>query len=97
MTTTAKKELIRIRSDKAELEGMLELPENRKGIVVFAHGSGSSRFSPRNNYVAEVLRNAKLGTLLMDLLLPTEDRAFESRFNISLLMQRVPAATEWIQ
>src|SRR4051812_19603379 len=97
MTTAAKNELVYIPSDTVELEGMLELPKHQKGIVIFAHGSGSSRFSARNSYVAEVLRSANLGTLLMDLLLPAEERAFENRFNISLLTQRLVAATEWLQ
>jgi predicted alpha/beta-hydrolase family hydrolase len=52
------------------IEGMLELPANAQGLVLFAHGSGSSRHSPRNNYVARVLRDGGIGTLLMDLLTP---------------------------
>jgi putative phosphoribosyl transferase len=79
-----------------DLEGLFEFPEERKGVVVFAHGSGSSRFSPRNNYVANILHRARLGTLLMDLLTRQEDRDIENRFNIALLTQRLAAAIHWI-
>ncbi len=78
------------------IEGMLELPENLAGIVLFAHGSGSSRHSPRNNYVARILREAGIGTLLMDLLTPEEDDNYETRFDISLLTWRLLAATAWV-
>ncbi|HSN58889.1 MAG TPA: alpha/beta hydrolase [Clostridiaceae bacterium] len=78
------------------LEGALEIPEGAKGIVLFAHGSGSSRHSPRNNYVARVLRNNGLGTLLLDLLTPEEDLNYEMRFNIDLLAERLIAATKWL-
>ncbi|HEY0917895.1 hypothetical protein [Devosia sp.] len=69
---TARREL-RIASGAAVIEGMLELPAHPGGIVLFAHGSGSSRFSPRNNFVAAEQRQAGLGTLLLDLLTPEED------------------------
>jgi putative phosphoribosyl transferase len=78
------------------LEGALEIPEGAKGIVLFAHGSGSSRHSPRNNYVARVLRDNGLGTLLLDLLTPEEDLDYEMRFNIVLLAKRLLAATKWL-
>ena len=78
------------------IEGLLELPENPAGIVLFAHGSGSSRHSPRNNYVARILREAGIGTLLMDLLTPEEDDNYETRFDISLLTRRLLAATAWV-
>lgn len=78
------------------LEGALEIPEGAKGIVLFAHGSGSSRHSPRNNYVARVLRDNGLGTLLLDLLTPEEDLDYEMRFNIDLLAKRLLAATKWL-
>ncbi len=78
------------------IEGLLELPENPAGIVLFAHGSGSSRHSPRNNYVARILREAGIGTLLMDLLTPEEDDNYETRFDISLLTRRLLAATVWV-
>ena len=78
------------------LEGALEIPEGAKGIVLFAHGSGSSRHSPRNNYVARVLRDNGLGTLLLDLLTPEEDLDYDMRFNIDLLAKRLLAATKWL-
>jgi putative phosphoribosyl transferase len=78
-----------------ELSGMLEIPDRAKGLVLFAHGSGSSRFSPRNNQVAAKLREEGLGTLLFDLLTEEEDRYRENRFDIELLTRRLLAATEW--
>ena len=80
-----------------ELDGELTLPEQASGVVVFAHGSGSSRFSPRNNYVASVLQQAGMGTLLFDLLTREEDRDYETRFDIPLLTRRLLAATAWLQ
>lgn len=79
------------------VEGMLELPANAKSIVLFAHGSGSSRHSKRNNYVARVLQNNGIGTLLMDLLTPEEDADYPVRFDIPLLTHRLLAATHWIK
>ncbi|MDO9063812.1 MAG: alpha/beta hydrolase, partial [Sulfuricella sp.] len=84
-------------SGTISLEGMLELPENATGVVLFAHGSGSSRLSPRNNYVARVLREAGLGTLLIDLLTQHEDTDYATRFDIPLLTRRLLAATRWLQ
>ncbi|HTN93509.1 MAG TPA: dienelactone hydrolase family protein [Gallionella sp.] len=81
----------------AELDGELVLPPSAKGVVLFAHGSGSSRFSPRNTYVAEVLQLRGIGTLLFDLLTREEDRIYETRFDIGLLTTRLVAATEWLQ
>jgi putative phosphoribosyl transferase len=78
------------------IEGMLEIPEHAAGLVLFAHGSGSSRHSPRNNYVAGVLRQAGVGTLLMDLLTPAEDRDYSRRFDIALLTQRLLDAARWV-
>ena len=88
--------LVNIKSGEVELEGMLEVPEHPLGIVLFAHGSGSSRFSTRNNYVAAELRAAGIGTLLMDLLTPQEDRHYQTRFDISLLTERLAAAAGWL-
>lgn len=65
--------LVHIPVDKVYIEGMLELPTTASGLVLFAHGSGSSRHSPRNNYVAQVLRDNGIGTLLMDLLTPENE------------------------
>lgn len=87
---------VQIPAGSAAIEGMLEIPEPAAGLVLFAHGSGSSRHSPRNNYVAGVLRTAGVGTLLMDLLTPEEDRDYARRFDIGLLTQRVLAAADWV-
>jgi dienelactone hydrolase len=81
----------------AELDGELSLPPSAKGVVLFAHGSGSSRFSPRNTYVAEVLQQRSIGTLLFDLLTQEEDQIYETRFDIALLMTRLVDATGWLQ
>jgi len=78
------------------VEGTLDLPTGAKGVVLFAHGSGSSRFSPRNNFVAGALRTAGIGTLLMDLLTPAEDELYRTRFNISLLTERLGLAADWL-
>lgn len=78
------------------LEGVLRIPHNPRGVVLFVHGSGSSRNSPRNIYVAGVLRQARIATLLFDLLTEEEGLIYENRFNIDLLTQRLVAATNWI-
>jgi putative phosphoribosyl transferase len=87
-------------SPNAILEGNLVIPKDAEGIVVFAHGSGSSRNSPRNQYVAEVLNNASLATLLTDLLTKEEEevdiKTREHRFNIDLLSKRLVTITDWI-
>lgn len=88
--------LVHIPAASATIEGMLEIPEHATGLVLFAHGSGSSRHSPRNNYVAGVLRQAGVGTLLMDLLTPEEDRDYAQRFDIGLLTQRLLEAARWV-
>ena len=91
-------DLVTIPSGQATaMEGMLELPSQPRGVVLFAHGSGSSRLSPRNNYVARVLREAGIGTLLLDLLTPQEDLLAENRFNINLLTQRLGDAAAWLR
>jgi putative phosphoribosyl transferase len=92
-----KNEVVRIPVDGAHIEGALELPEKPIGLVLFAHGSGSSRHSPRNNYVARVLREHGIGTLLMDLLTPEEDRDYSRRFDIDLLVERLLAAARWVK
>ena len=76
---------------------MLHIPSNAEGLVLFAHGSGSSRLSPRNNYVASVLQRHGLATLLFDLLTENEDLVYETRFNIELLTNRLIAVTQWIK
>jgi pimeloyl-ACP methyl ester carboxylesterase len=84
----------------ADLEGALAVPATAPGIVLFAHGSGSSRHSPRNRHVAEVLRRARLGTLLMDLLTPEEEAVDQftrhHRFDIGLLAGRLTGAIDWL-
>ena len=88
---------VHIPADQVELDGELILPPSAKGVVLFAHGSGSSRFSPRNTYVAEVLQQHGIGTLLFDLLTREEDQDYETRFDIALLTRRLLAATAWLQ
>jgi dienelactone hydrolase len=78
------------------LHGTLTLPEGTDSLVLFAHGSGSSRLSPRNRYVAAELNRSGIGTLLMDLLSPEEDATAAARFDIDLLAGRLAHATEWI-
>jgi len=92
---------IRITAGNAALPGTLGVPEAANGVVLFAHGSGSSRFSPRNAYVARELQRARVGTLLFDLLTPDEERrdslTREYRFDITLLATRLVAATRWLE
>jgi dienelactone hydrolase len=95
MTGASRVELVRITMDANVHEGMLALPSGAKGIVLFAHGSGSGRLSPRNNYVAGVLREHGVATLLFDLLTEAEDRIYENRFDIDLLTRRLLLATQW--
>ena len=88
---------VRIPVGPAELPGSLEVPEEARGIIVFAHGSGSSRLSPRNTSVASYLRRSgSFGTLLFDLLTPAEDRDYSTRFDIELLSQRLERVTRWL-
>jgi putative phosphoribosyl transferase len=85
---------------KVTLQGTLALPENPKGVVLFAHGSGSSRLSPRNRYVAAELQSHGMATLLFDLLTSDEEaideKTMQLRFNISLLAKRLVGATRWV-
>jgi len=97
MSTNHLEQLVQIPIDSIKLEGSLALPRQTQGLVVFAHGSGSSRFSPRNNFVARVLREANFGTLLIDLLTEEEDAIYQTRFNIDLLTERLLLATRWLQ
>ncbi len=82
---------------RLRLPGTLALPPGAAGIVVFAHGSGSSRLSPRNRFVAQTLFDARIGTLLFDLLTPGEDRDYARRFDIELLSVRLAGATAWLR
>jgi putative phosphoribosyl transferase len=92
---------IKIPVDNITVEGILTLPQEAKVIVVFAHGSGSSRFSSRNQYVAKMFNAKKIGTLLFDLLTAQEESVdeltAEYRFNIGLLSQRLIGATQWLR
>ena len=92
--------LIQIRVGQVALEGNLSLPERAGGVVLFAHGSGSSRHSPRNRHVARMLNRASLATLLVDLLTPEEEaldvRTAHLRFDIGLLTGRLIGATDWL-
>jgi putative phosphoribosyl transferase len=97
MAQTRRTELVRIPADSVQMEGMLEVPADALGIILFAHGSGSSRLSPRNNYVAGILREARLATLLLDLLTQQEDQVYQTRFDISLLTQRLYTAANWLR
>ena len=87
---------VKITIDKVTLDGELGLPEQAKGVAIFAHGSGSSRLSPRNTHVARALQKAGIGTLLFDLLTNEEDRIYERRFDIDLLARRLMGATNWL-
>ena len=73
------------------------MPHDARGVILFAHGSGSSRFSPRNNFVAKVLRQHNFATLLIDLLTEGEDQTYENRFDIELLTQRLASVAQWIK
>lgn len=89
--------LVEIEAEGAKLQGMLGLPEGTKGVVLFAHGSGSGRFSPRNQFVASILRERGIGTLLIDLLEEGESEDRDKVFDIDLLADRLMSATEWLQ
>ncbi len=88
---------ISIKIGDVALQGNLTIPENPLGIIIFSHGSGSSRLSPRNNYVAKVLQEKGLATLLFDLLTEQEDTIYENRFDIDLLTERLIAVTNWVK
>src|SRR5947209_5505956 len=94
-----REEPVRIPAGAVVLDGDLALPSDPVGVVLFAHGSGSSRHSPRNRQVAGVLEDARLGTLLMDLLTAEEEEADSRtghlRFDIGLLGARLVAAIDW--
>ena len=83
--------------DGIAVEGDLVIPANAKSVVIFSHGSGSSRFSPRNRQVAEYLHGLGFGTLLFDLLTPQEDAIYRNRFDIGLLTERLVGATQWLE
>lgn len=97
MAFTTQQDLIAITSHAVQVEGMLELPDQAAGIVLFAHGAGSGRLSPRNQYVAHILHDAGLGTLLMDLLTLQEAQVEQTRFDIPLLSARLASALDWLR
>jgi putative phosphoribosyl transferase len=101
MKSHVRKTEVQIPTGMATLNGELEVPSNAEKLVLFAHGSGSSRHSPRNQFVAMSLRAAGLGTLLFDLLTRQEEvedaRTAQLRFDIGLLARRLVAATHWVR
>jgi pimeloyl-ACP methyl ester carboxylesterase len=88
--------VVEVRIEPEGLAGLLGAPTEAKGVVIFAHGSGSGCLSPRNNYVAAALRRAGLATFLVDLLTPDEERDRRNVFDIDLLASRLTLATNWI-
>jgi len=86
-----------IEAGSVVLQGELSIPEAATGFIIFSHGSGSSRHSPRNKAVAACLQEKGFGTLLLDLLTPEEDSMYENRFDIELLTRRLTEATRWLQ
>jgi putative phosphoribosyl transferase len=101
LTETITPQPVRLEVADVVLNGDLSLPADARGLVIFAHGSGSSRHSPRNRAVATALQHGRLGTLLLDLLTAEEDRAdavtAEFRFDIALLADRLVGAIDWAQ
>jgi putative phosphoribosyl transferase len=97
MLNTLTEQQVKIPARGVTLEGNLVLPPSARAVVIFAHGSGSSRHSPRNRFVAGVLQDAGIGTLLFDLLTRDEDTVYENRFNIELLTERLKSATIWLR
>jgi putative phosphoribosyl transferase len=99
-TATADEHTVVVGTDGVVLEGTMAVPDAARGVVVFAHGSGSSRHSPRNRFVADELRAGGVGTLLVDLLTPNEEivdlRTRELRFDIGLLAERLVGAIRWL-
>lgn len=100
MRANGRERLVRVSAGPVTLKGNLNIPKEARALVLFAHGSGSSRHSPRNRCVAEVLRDAGLATLLIDLLTAGEEaedvRTAHFRFDIDLLAERLVGATDWL-
>jgi putative phosphoribosyl transferase len=88
---------LRLDLPRVQLQGDLALPAEPRGLVIFAHGSGSSRFSARNRAVAATLQHHGFATLLFDLLTEVEDQTYENRFDIELLAQRLHEVTLWLR
>ncbi|MDO6430345.1 dienelactone hydrolase family protein [Flavitalea sp. BT771] len=87
---------VSIAVEEVALQGDLIIPREAKAIIIFSHGSGSSRLSPRNRMVAQQLQEKGFGTLLLDLLTPVEDEQYANRFDIHLLTRRLTGATRWM-
>src|SRR5215210_4405315 len=98
--TNTENRYVQILSAGVRLEGIMSIPEDVKGLVVFVHGSGSSRHSPRNQYVAQTLQEGGLATLLFDLLTASEEQidlqTRHLRFDIDLLAKRTTGVLEWL-
>lgn len=90
-------DIVNIGAGDAGLEGQLTIPQDARGLVIFSHGSGSSRHSPRNRMVAEFLQENSFATLLFDLLTAEEDQDYQSRFDIDLLSLRLMETTLWLE
>jgi len=95
MSVEMNMEEIEINLRVVTLEANLSIPEDPNALVIFTHGSGSSRLSPRNSFVARTLNERGIATLLPDLLTPFEDQVHENRFNVALLSNRLVQVTEW--
>ena len=101
LRSSTQEHTVQIKLGKIILEGTFSIPVGARGVVIFAHGSGSSRFSPRNTFVASELRKATLATLLFDLLTKEEEQidsvTAQLRFDIELLARRLIGATDWLK
>ena len=97
LTPTESIEPVPVEIGPLRLKGLLGVPKGASGVVIFAHGSGSGRLSPRNQYVASGLRRSGLATLLMDLLTPEEEMDRANVFDIPLLAERLASAAAWIE
>ena len=89
-------ERLQIPVGRLVLTGDLVIPDHAQSLVIFSHGSGSGRFSPRNNFVAQQLHKKNIGTFLVDLLTPQEDTIYANRFNIAMLTERLVDITRWL-
>jgi dienelactone hydrolase len=97
MVNNNSSQIVHIPVDSVVLEGSLDIPRGTQALIIFAHGSGSSRHSKRNKYIAQVLSEVGLGTLLFDLLTKEEDMIYENRFDIPLLAKRLSSVTRWVK
>ncbi len=86
---------VQIQIQNVQLNGNMAVPNSASGLIIFAHGSGSGRFSPRNKFVAEKMNSRGFATLLFDLLAEEEEKKYQTRFDIDLLTERLIGATKW--